>query len=201
MRKTLVMAAVLYAALACLQLSAENTKMAGVDMERIFHEYYKTKVADANLKKQAELYKEYAEKLNLSLQKLQDEFTKLRDDAQNIALSDVERENKRLGAQDKYRQMKEKEEEYKQYSSDKQSILRNQYEEQREKLLAEIRDIIQRRSLAEGYDIVIDLSGKTLNNIPSVIYFKPALDLTDSVIREINMPAKDKFVEVVFLSE
>lgn len=176
---------------------AQGTKIAVVDMEKIFKDYYKTKVADANLKKQAEVFKDYAEKLNESLVKLQDEFKRLRDDAQNIALSDVERENKRLAAQDKYRQMKEKEDEFKQYSTDKQSVLRNQYEDQRTKLLEEIKSVIQRKSVAEGYDIVLDSSGKTLNNIPSIIYFKSAMDLTDVVTKEINLPAKEKFQEVM----
>ncbi len=172
---------------------SQGTKIAVVDMEKIFQQYYKTKVADATLKKQAELYKEYADKLGSSLQKLQEEFTRLRDDSQNIALNEVERENKRLAAQDKYRQFKEKEEEYKQYGTDKQGKLRDQYEEQREKLLSEIREIIQKRALAEGYDLVLDLSGKTLNNIPSLVFHKPSLDLTEDIIREINMPAKSKF--------
>ncbi|MEM4248144.1 MAG: OmpH family outer membrane protein [Candidatus Nanoarchaeia archaeon] len=170
-----------------------GTKIAVVDMEKIFQEYYKTKVATANLKKQAEVYKDYADKLSASLKKLQEEFTKLRDESQNIVLSEVERENKRLAAQDKYRQMKEKEEEYKQYSADKQNQLREQYEQQREKLLGEVRDVILRRSIAEGYDMVLDISGKTLNNISLVVYCKPALDLTDVVIKEINLPAKEKF--------
>ena len=199
MRRTMVM--LMMAAFSGLFISAgtfaQGSKIAVADMEQIFKEYYKTKVADANLRKQAEVFKEYAEKLNDSLVKLQDEFKKLRDDAQNIALSDVERENKRLAAQDKYRQMKEKEDEFKQYSTDKQGVLRNQYEDQRAKLLDEIKNVIQRKAVAEGYDVVLDSSGKTLNNIPSIIYFKSAMDLTDVVIKEINLPAKEKFQEVM----
>ena len=103
MRRTMVM--MMMAAFLAFFISAsayaQGSKIAVADMEKIFKEYYKTKIADANLKKQAEVFKEYAEKLNDSLVKLQDEFKKLRDDAQNIALSDVERENKRLAAQDK----------------------------------------------------------------------------------------------------
>ena len=197
MKRTMVMMAALFALFISAGAFAQGNKIAVVDMEMIFKEYYKTKVADANLKKQAEVFKEYAEKLNDSLVKLQDEFKKLRDDAQNIALSDVERESKRLAAQDKYRQAKEKEDEFKQYSTDKQSVLRNQYEDQRAKLLEEIKSVIQRKSVAEGYDIVLDSSGKTLNNIPSIIYFKSTMDLTDVVIKEINLPAKEKFQEVM----
>lgn len=175
-----------------LAVSAEEFKVAVIDMEKVFQEYYKTKIADANLKRQAEIYKQYSDKLNESLLKLQEEFKSLRDAAQNIALSDVERENRRLGAQDKYRQLKEKEEELKQYSTDKQTQLRDQYEEQRGVLLGEIKETIQRRCKAEGYMLVLDMSGKTLNNIPSIVYSSPVLDLTESVLKEINMAAENK---------
>jgi len=170
--------------------AAEEFKIAVIDMEKVFQEYYKTKIADATIKRQAEIYKQYSDKLNESLLKLQEEFKNLRDSAQNIALSDVERENKRLGAQDKFRQLKEKEEEFKQYGTDKQSQLREQYEEQRNVLLNEIRETIQRRCKAEGYMLVLDMSGKTLNNIPSIVYSNPTLDLTESVLKEINMAAE-----------
>ncbi len=183
---------VLAFAFAAAAFAADPVKFAVINMEKVFQEYYKTKIADANLKKQADVYKEYSDKLNESLEKLKDEFKMLRDAAQNIALSDVERESKRLAAQDKYRQMKEKEEESKQYSTEKQAQLRDQYDEQRTKLLGEIKDVVQRRAVAEGYSLVLDMSGKTLNNISAVIYFNPASDITDAVIKEINMPADEK---------
>ncbi|MEI6797282.1 MAG: carbamoyl-phosphate synthase large subunit [Methanomassiliicoccales archaeon] len=98
-----------------------------VDMEKLFQNYYKTKISDADLKKQAEIFKDYSNKLNDSLLKLQDEFKEVRDASQNIALSEAERENKRVSAQDKYRQLKEKENEVKQYNAEKQNQLKDKY--------------------------------------------------------------------------
>jgi len=169
-----------------------DQKFAVVDMEKLFQSYYKTKIADADIKKQAEVFKDYSDKLNESLLKLQDEFKEMRDAAQNIALSEAERENKRLAAQDKYRQLKEKEAELKQYNSEKQGQLKDIYEEKRNGLLKEISETIKKYCVPLGITIVLDSSGKTLNNIPSIVYRVPELDITDVILKEINKAVDDK---------
>lgn len=189
-RKTVFLILIIFSML--LRGFCDENKIAVIDMEKIFQGYYKTKIADANLKKQADIFKDYVEKLNESNLKLQEEFKELRDASQNIALSEVERENKRLAAAEKFTQLKAKEAELAQYNREKQQQLRNQYEELRNSLLKEIKETIKRQCEEKGYIIVLDISGKTLNNIPSVMYFSPVLELTDSVLEEINRGAAKK---------
>lgn len=167
-------------------------KIGVVDMEYLFNEYHKKKIADIDLKKQAETYKKYADELGASLDKLQQEFKKLRDDSLNIALSDVERENKRLSAQDKYRQMKEKEEELKSYSIEKQNLIKAKYEEVRGALVDEIKAVVAKIAEANGYTIILDRSGRTLNQIPAIAYANKEVDITDLVLTELNPDLKEK---------
>jgi outer membrane protein len=185
MRAALRFAALL-AFLLCCGAQAADFKMAIIDMEKVFQEYYKTKIGDANLKRQAEIFKDYSDKLADSLQKLQDEFKSLRDASQNIVLSDAERESRRLAAQDKYRQVTEKEAELRQYSRDKQRQLRDDFEKMRLEIIDEIKRVVKERCALDGSSLVLDKSGMTLNNIPAIIYFNPALDITDSVIKDLN---------------
>jgi len=161
-------------------------------MEKLFQGYYKTKLADSEIKRQAEVFKEYSDKLNDSLMKLQDEFKDFRDAAQNIALSEAERENKRMSAQDKYRQLKEKEAEVKQYNAEKQNLLKDMYEQKRASLLKEITETIKKHSLSQGISVVLDSSGKTLNNITSVVYTVPEMDITDVILKDINKAVEDR---------
>ena len=161
-------------------------KIAVIDMEKVFYSYYKTKIADANLKKQAEVYRAYAEKLNESRLKLQNEFRELRDASLNVGLSETEKENKRIEAQDKYRQLRAKEAEYSQYNREKQAKLKDDYERKRKGIIIEIQKIVRKHCILEGYSIVMDSSGKTLNNIPTIVYFNPVIDMTDSILSELN---------------
>jgi outer membrane protein len=186
--KRVTVSAIIISLFIALNGFCADQKVALVDMEKLFQNYYKTKISDADLKKQAEIFKDYSVKLNDSLLKLQDEFKEVRDASQNIALSEAERENKRISAQDKYRQLKEKENELKQYNSEKQNQLKEKYEQLRNSLLKEITETIKKYCQPQGITLVLDSSGKTLNNIPSVIYRVPELDITDDILKEINRP-------------
>lgn len=170
----------------------EDLKIAMLDMERVFQEYYKTKIADANIKKQAEVFKSYTEKLVDSSDRLQKEYKDLRDASQNIGLSDAERESKRIEAKKKYDQLQEKIAETKQYHREKQTQLKDEYESNRAKLLNEIKKEIEKKSALENYTIVFDISGKTLNNIPAVIHYNKKYEITDVILEELNRGHKQE---------
>jgi outer membrane protein len=183
MRKTALCVALF--SLFCAVHAAE-TKIAVIDMDQIFQSYYKTKIADSTLKQQAEIYKAWVKKLNESLTKLEEEFKVVRDASQNIALSASERETKRFEAQKKYREVREKQVEIEQYTAEKTQQYKQLETQKRDAILEEIAKEVKRRATLEGYVLVIDKSGKTLNGIPSLIYFSPSIDITDPVLTELN---------------
>lgn len=176
--------------LTALASFAENPKTAVVDMEKIFKGYYKTKINSAKFKKQAATFKDYADKLANSQLKLEEEFRSLRDASQNIAFSETERESKRLAARDKYRQLQAKQAELKQYDQEKSAQLKEQYDNMRKELLTEIRKSIARFAKEQGYLLVLDASGKTMNNIPLIIYYETGMDITDTILEKINKGAE-----------
>ena len=183
---TLLSAAV-FAGLVPLKADDPPLKIAVIDMNRVFQEYNKTKINEAKLKKQAEIYKEYSTQLAQSLAKLRQEFVKLRDDSQNMVFTAAERENRRMNAQEKYRQAAAKEAELREYNRERQRQLRDEYEKLRSSILADISNVVSSKCLAEGYGLVLDKSGRSLNNIPLVVYSSKMLDITESVIKTLNM--------------
>ncbi len=189
MKKMLMNVLLVLAVCTGIELSAQNMplKIAVIDMNRVFQEYNKTKINEAKLKKQAEIYKEYSTQLAQSLNKLRQEFIKLRDDSQNMVYTAAERENRRLNAQEKYRQTAAKEAELREYNRERQKQLRDEYEKLRSSILQDISNVVTEKCLAEGYGLVLDKSGRTLNNIPFVVYSSKMLDITDSVIKTLNM--------------
>lgn len=165
---------------------AAELKIAVVDMDKIFQNYYKTKIADSTLKQQADIYKAWVKKLNDSLVKLEEEFKVVRDASQNIALSSAEREAKRFEAQKKYRETREKQVEIEQYSVEKTQQYKQLEAQKRNDILTEITEEIKRRAVLEGYNLVLDKSGKTLNGIPAVVYSSATFDITEPVLAELN---------------
>ena len=173
-----------------ISLYAEDSKIAVVDMEKIFKGYYKTKINSAKFNKQAATFKEYADNLAKSQLKLEEEFRTLRDASQNIALSETDRESKRLAARDKYRQLEAKQAELQQYDREKSTQLKEQYDNMRKELLMEIRKNIAKYAKQEGYTIVLDSSGNTMNDIPLIIYYQTEMDITDIILTMINKGAE-----------
>ena len=173
-------------------LFSQNLKIAFVDMEQIFQGYYKTVKADETIKKQTEIYKEYAINLEKEREALQEEFNSVRDISQNIALSEEVREEKRTEAQTKFMLLQEKEKEIQEYQKEKRTSLRKQYESQRDKLVKEIRNFINTVAEKEGYDLVMDSSGNTLNGVPAFIYHKTEMDITDIILTMVNKGHEDE---------
>jgi outer membrane protein len=174
---------------------AGDAKIAVIDMDKIFQNYYKTKVADAALKQQAEIYRAWIHKLKESMLKLQEEFNILRDASQNIAFSASEREKKRMEAQKKYRQISKKKAELQQYTAEKTKQYKQLETRKRREILLEIKSEVKRRATLQGYTLVLDLSGKTLNDIPAVIYHNPASDITADVLKTLNRGYKQETSE------
>jgi Skp family chaperone for outer membrane proteins len=161
-------------------------KIAYVDMEIVFQSYYKTISADEMIKKQTEIYKEYAMNLEKEREILEKEFNVLRDDSQNIAFSDETRDDKRNQAQTKFMLLQEKKKDIQDYQQEKRLNLRKQYEDQRAKIVKELSDFIKNIAEQEGFDLVVDSSGNTLNGIPVFVYYKTDFDITDTVVKTIN---------------
>ena len=182
-----LLSAALLAGIVPVKAADPALKIAVIDMNRVFQEYNKTQINEAKLKKQAEIYKEYSTQLAQSLAKLRQEFVKLRDDSQNMVYTAAERENRRLNAQEKYRQAAAKEAELREYNRERQKHLRDEYEKLRSSILADISNVVSAKCLAEGYGLVLDKSGRSLNNIPLVVYSSKMLDITESVIKTLNM--------------
>ena len=161
-------------------------KIAVVDMDKLFREYYKTKIVEANLKRQADIYKEYSLRLQEEIKRLRSEFIELRDASLNILLTEATRESKRLAAKDKYSEISARENELKNYNREKQVQLRDDQDKQRTKILNDIRNVIRKRSVLGGYNMVLDSKALSLSGLPVVVYSEPSADITDSVLKELN---------------
>ena len=165
---------------------AAELKIAVIDMQKTFQEYEKTKTIEIKLNQQMEVFKEYSTQLNQQYQNLRKQYESARDDSQNIALSAAERENKRQKAQQLYESLKLKEQEMTSYTESRKTQIRDMYTKLRDEVIDEIRKAVHNKSVLEGYTIVLDQSGGSMDDIGFVIYVQPGLDITDAIIQDLN---------------
>ena len=167
-------------------LRAAELKIAVIDMQKAFQEYETTKTIEIKLNQQMEVFKEYSNQLSQQYQNLRKQYESARDDSQNITYSSAERENKRLKAQQLYESMLLKDQEMNSYKESRKEQIREMYTKLRDEAVDEIRKAVHNKAVLEGYTIVLDKSGESLNNVGVVIYFQPNLDITDAVIQDLN---------------
>ncbi len=167
-----------------------------IDMDTIFQGYYKTIKENRVIQKQGEIFSEFANNLDKERELLEDAFNRLRDESQNIALNEEVREGKRDEAQTKFMLLQEKKKQIQEYNKEKQMDMRNRLEELTNKIVKEISDIVRVYSEQQGYDLVIDSSGITLNRLPTFIYLKPENDITDIILSMINKGHEEKLESV-----
>ena len=177
---------ILLLVLVCSMGVSAQQRIAVVDMDKLFREYYKTKIVEANLRRQADIYREYAVKLQEEIKQLRQQFTELRDASLNMVLTEAARESKRLAAREKYNLLTAKENELQNYNREKQAQLRDDQEKQREKILADIQAVVKNQATLGGYHLVLDKKALSLSGLPVVVYSTPTINITESVLKELN---------------
>ena len=181
-----IIAALMLALTVTAGVRAAEVKIAVIDMQKAFVEYEKTKTIEIKLNQQTEVFNEYSSQLQQQYQNLRKQYEAARDDSQNIAYTGAERENKRRKAQQLYESLMLKEQEINSYKESRTTQIRDMFAKMREEVLDEIRKAVHNKAVLEGYTIVLDRSGNAMDDVGFVIYYQPNLDITESIIQDLN---------------
>ena len=182
--------AVLIALWTGLALHAAGTPaIAVVNLEKVFKEFYKSRIAEDAIKEQAEVYRSYMLRQNEALHKLVEEARRARADALNLALSADEQKNAREKADKLEARVAEKRAEIELYARGRADDMRQLETRKRAEIMTEIMVEVRKRAAAEGFVYVFDSSGQTMNMQPAVLVFPQSADITDGVITELNRSA------------
>ena len=168
---------------------AQSQRIAVVDMKKAFDSYYKTKQAEAQIKDRAaesdKVYKGYIE----DYKKANQEYKSLIDGSNDQAVSAEEREKRKKAAEAKLLDLQELEKTVKQYEAQARSTIGSMEKRMRDKIVEEIREVVNRLSSSGGYAYVLDSAAVTPYQTPIILYSDAKSDLTDAVIKEINATA------------
>lgn len=166
-----------------------QVKLGTVDMKKVFDSYYKTKQADAQIKDRAadseKVYKGMVE----DYQRANEEYRKLIESSNDQAVSSVERENRKKSAEGKLNEVQEIEKSVKQFQAQARSTLGELEKRLRDAIVKDIRELIATKSKAGNYTMILDISAQSLYQTPVVLQSIPSIDLSDELIKEINVGA------------
>jgi len=184
--KRIIAALALAFAVSAGAVHAAEMKIAVLDLKKAFQEYEKTKTMEIKLNQQIEVFREYSNQLKQQYENLRKQYESARDDSQNIAYSGAERENKRQKAKQLYESLMLKEQEMRSYTESRATQIQEMQTKLRDEVIEDIRRVVHNKAVLEGYTLVLDLSGDAQDNVGFVIYSQSNLDITESVIQDLN---------------
>ena len=185
MKKCLVVSAFVLL-MGLLPVFAAEQSVVFINLDRAFNEFYKTKLADTQLKQQADEFNDERKTLVTDYEKIQKEFGVIRDEAQNTALSDDVRTEKRNLAEEKLVELRDYESRIRRFDESRRKQLDDQSRRMRKRIVEEIQQIVKDYAQTQGYQAVIDSSGQSLNGVEIILYTDPKIEITETILGILN---------------
>jgi len=179
--------------IAAAPVSAQaQMKVGTIDMKQVFDSYYKTKDAEAKINEsRAQAQKELAERLD-TFNKAQEQARKLNDEAGKSELSEKAKAEKVKGLNEKLQELGVMQREVQEFQQTRERQLSEQSVRSRNSLVEEINKIVSDVVKTNGYDLVFDKSGQSLNAVNVLVHSKDSFDFTADVLSKLNADQKKK---------
>lgn len=161
-------------------------KVATVDMEVLFQAYNRTKDAKVKMEEDVARVKKDQEERTKRLQEISDAAKDLGKQLEDPAIADTKKRELFSARQVKVQEAQSLQAELEEYLQRKSRAFQEQNNIIMKGILEEIRVKVQKHAEAEGYDYVIDKTGKSTSMVPILLYTKDATDVTDALVKTIN---------------
>ena len=184
MKKSLMVAAALVLAFAWT--AAAELRIATVDLDKVFQSHPKTQKAEEGLKAAEVRIKADMEKMAGEARALQEEAQKLKEAANTPMLSESARMQKKLEAEDKLTELEEMQLRIRRTQESRLKQLRDQLMKTRQGIVDELMSALKTFAEEEGYDLIFDTSGLTMNAVPLAVYADESLDVTERIVERIG---------------
>jgi outer membrane protein len=175
---------VVLALLAATVSATAQSKLATVDMKKLFTGYYKTTLAQGLLEKsKTDLRKDLKEMAD-NLEKSQADYKQLLDQSNDAALSADEREKRKQAAGDKAREINSSKGALEQYQRQAEASLADKSQRMSANLVTEIQKAVADKAKAGGYTLVLNSATSEV-----VVFSDSSADISDAVLKQLNAGA------------
>ncbi len=157
-----------------------------IDIQEVFKNFYKTQLAQSQIRQQAGDIKLEREEIESELKEIKEEVEVLRTDSRDATLSDELRENKRNQLEEKLVELQKNEREMIEFEKLRTQQLEQQNTRMSRKLFDEIHEQIIIYSKEKGFSGVIDRSVQSRAGMQVVLFVNPKKDITADILAVMN---------------
>ena len=164
-------------------------KIATVDMQQLFKEYYRTNEAQKDINvENAKIQKESNERLG-RIRELDTELQNMRKQLEDPSLNEAKKQSIYNEWNVKQQEGIALERERREYLQRRSSLLNEKMVARMKGILEEIRKLVEEKAKAEDFDYVFDKSGLSTSQVPFFLYTKDATDITAVLLKDLNKDA------------
>ena len=163
-----------------------------VDLQEVFKRFYKTQLAQDQLRQQSADIKVELEAMQEEVKNLKEEIDVLRADSRDETLSDEIRDGKLSQLEEKLVALRQKERDVADFEKLRMQQLEQQNKRMTRKIFDEIKGVINDFSREKGYNAVIDRSAQSRSGTPVVLFARSAEDITGDVLAVLNEGREDQ---------
>src|SRR3989339_532804 len=191
-KNTVLFVSVLAGLIAVSPAWCAEAKIVVVDMAKVMKAYSETKTAEALLEKQIEEFEAEQKDMMAERDKVRKEFESARESARDKALNEKERENKMDVAEAKLNTLRDCEMKIRERMNQRQKEIADQKMRMQRRIVGRLREIIGKYSSEKGYTLVLDSSSMGISGVESVVYSKDGIEVTEEVLKIINIGVPEK---------
>jgi len=166
-----------------------QTKIATLDLQKVFDGYWKTKQISENLQGQGKEYEAQREKLVAQYQELNEAFRLLREAIDDPAASSAGKEKRTKEADAKLAEIREMEQTINDYDNTTRTQITETQNRMKQNIVREIRETVAGIARKEGYNMVLDTAALARTDTPILLFHDGTADVTEKVLTQMNAGA------------
>jgi len=170
-------------------LSAQDLKIATVDGNRLFSEYYKAKEALEGLKRDSESIRAELENMMSQGEKEVEAAKEIQERLNNPMLNDAAKAEAEKEYREKVMAIKRLESDVQNFKVQSDRQISQRQQNQRDYLFEEIKTVVVDYAEANDLDLVFDASSSMMLGLPSVVHADSRFDITDEILTTLNADA------------
>ncbi len=191
MKRALLLILAILPILSLPAFSQGQLKVATVDMQKLWGEYYRTKEAQKEMNvERARIQKENNERLG-RIRELETELQDLRKKLEDPTLIDKRKEELFKEFKTKQQEGISLDRERRDYLQRRTAALQEKIGQRMRGIFEEIRKLVEEHAKEESFDYVFDKSGRSATQVPFLLYSKDSVEITGSILTVLNEDAPE----------
>jgi Skp family chaperone for outer membrane proteins len=169
--------------------SAQNLKVATVDMQELFKQYHLTIAAQDQIDVERAKINQSNEERLVRIKEIESNLENFKKQIEDPSVNESKKQS--LAKDFKLQQQEgiQLDKERREFIQRRNEALNQKMIERMKSILDDIRKLVEERSKADNYDLVIDKSGTSISQVPVLLYSKDSMDITASLLKVLNKDA------------